>query len=100
MPRCPHCQQNGIGVLNKLISSETMPARCTACGRLSTIGTVASLLSHLIVPAWVVVAFIAFDRNSWALFVSAAVSVVLAWAITAVTLPSKRVERHEFKVNL
>lgn len=100
MPRCPHCQQNGIGVLSKLISSEVMPARCTACGRPSAINTVASMLSHFIVPAWVLLAFISFERNSWALFLGTAVSVVVAWAVTAVTLPSKRVERHEFKINL
>ena len=98
---CPHCHQLGIGALNKLISSEAMPARCRACGRYSALTSFPSrLLGQMVFPALIVVGFVAFGGESWLLFFGGAFLVFALWAAAAMFLPATPLDRREFKADL
>lgn len=35
--QCPHCGENGIWLLRKLVLGPAIPAKCTKCGKLVTV---------------------------------------------------------------
>mgnify|MGYP006898451961 CR=1 FL=1 len=101
MLRCPHCEQPGIGALGKLISSELTPARCRACGKLSALTSFSSrLLTQLVIPALIVVGFVAFDSASLLLFIGGSAAVCALWVAGSLLLPANPIIRREFKIDL
>lgn len=97
MPRCPHCKESGVGVIGKLMSSEAMPVRCRACGKLSALSSfLARLLTQLFVPSLGVVAIVATQRASLVLLLGGTAAFCALWIAGSLLLPLTTIKRREF----
>ncbi|MBX9660303.1 MAG: hypothetical protein K2X00_17225 [Nitrospiraceae bacterium] len=88
MLRCPHCQSNGLRVVEKVLSSAGGPARCQRCGGLSysndSFTFLVSALSQLLLVGAVV---IALYYHAWWPFVALG-ALVLTAPFIALALPA------------
>jgi hypothetical protein len=100
MAICPHCKADEIGILEKLLASESCPARCPSCGRNSTLSPfVAHLLVLVCFFAWLLVALFSLIQSSNFLFLTGSGLLGGVYTVFLLLLPLVPIRRGDFNVD-